>query len=969
MVKTSSVLIAVLVALGLGLGSIFWLSQPAEKSAAPQTAAAAPASPAPEAIASTGADDGQKQRASAPRRARKSAVAANPGEALLSLAGDGLSAVGTARDAATGEPVAGAAITLAMSEDHDPLDHEDGVHLTTTKSDAWNTVTNADGHYQLRLPKDAAGELKLTCTAPGYALGTLTVAHSQLAKSPEKPLDFALVPGGSVSGLVRDAESSGGIAGVQVRARLVEGFTPEDYDDFPPQEPVLTDDQGRYTLDYLVPGPHRIMVMSREAGYLPPAMPVVTVKAAQTEQADFTLQAGGAIEGTVRDRQGKPVVDAMVMLETENPLGDGMRMEDIVSRMPSQAMTDVSGQYVLRGVDFDQAGHVEVHSEDFADYRSDPLTIAPAQARIQHDIVLYPGSTVSGMATYADGTPAVGVDVLLSKDGVEGWDFGYFSSGKYETANRSGHFTFEQVGAGGYTLSADPGNAEPGEDAELKLTTDGVRPVENLALVVGDPEPEGGASLTGQVLDAQGTPVPEISVSVSGIAGDYDWESTDDEGRFNFNSLEGDTFALSVADKRGMAVQEGVQPGEEVILRLQPATHLTGTVVDRAGKPVANCRVIVTRPPAQSPEEMEALFTSMMMEVGAATGSAFTDAEGRFDIFALRPGQYLAKARAAEVGTGAAEIFEVTLNQPLEPLHLTLSPGATLSGTVRNTEGEGLPGVELKLKPTAIGIMAQMDFMPDTGQELVTATTAEGAFTFTHVAPGDYALAATHTEYARTLLQPIALAAGQEKGGVALTMSRGGCVTGTPLFGGAPKPGVMVQLMGGDDMRMGTTDAQGRFDICKLAPGRYTVMVMDMSSMQEGMPVMRTAEVADGATVEVDFEPAAGSVPVTGRIGSGAEAGTLSVVLMKEGAPNLFETEPMDMAGAMEMMESMSSFVQVQPDGTFALEDVAPGRYELHVYLEEETASMFTPPEPVHTQPIEVRANAPLELDLKIPSE
>lgn len=222
-------------------------------------------------------------------------------------------------------------------------------------------------------------------------------------------------------------------------------------------------------------------------------------------------------------------------------------------------------------------------------------------------------------------------------------------------------------------------------------------------------------TLTGQLLDGQGRPIPGEPVDL--LAEQDPWQGprprdavhdvvdrclSDGEGRFRLAAIPGARHALLVG---GLAHPrrrlEPVAAGDDLRLELSVGLSLSGRVVAAdTGLPVAGARV-----GAHSGDDR--LFTR-------------ADAEGRFTLAPLRDGLL--------VLTGYHPGYDVALSEPLAPgwsdVLLELAPGGRLSGRVDDgASGEPVPGARVTLRLlTATRPMGQVD--PLEGRRLVVDQTA-----------------------------------------------------------------------------------------------------------------------------------------------------------------------------------------------------------------------------------------------------
>ena len=190
---------------------------------------------------------------------------------------------GTVRDAATGQPLAGAAIAIQRP----------GAALAT----APGLVTSADGSflfYGLR-----PGEFEVRAAANGYALASQTVL---VTSGPSTHVDFQLVVGLTLRGIVSDARTDQPLAEalVSVASATAKGFNAK----------LLTDEFGTYQFADLPAGKYDLTVQA--AGLETFVLHDVSVNQPEQSQPVALEMATTNVSGTVHDAFG-PVAGAKVV--------------------------------------------------------------------------------------------------------------------------------------------------------------------------------------------------------------------------------------------------------------------------------------------------------------------------------------------------------------------------------------------------------------------------------------------------------------------------------------------------------------------------------------------------------------------------------------------------------------------------------------------------------------------------------
>jgi subtilisin family serine protease/uncharacterized membrane protein len=212
---------------------------------------------------------------------------------------------GTVTNAATGDPIEGATVDVAVGTD-------DG---------NYTAVTGADGTY--RIEGVPASTHNVTVSADGYTNETVSVdvpANGTVAQ------DFALAPmNGSISGTVTASDTSEPVANVTVAAEDNNGNVYE----------ATTNENGTYTLD-VPPGNYVVNIADTPGDYRP--QQIVTVEPGkEITGVDFTIAPrDGSIVGTVTNAAGVPIEGAHVV----DADGDAFNVT-----------TNGNGQYEITGLD------------------------------------------------------------------------------------------------------------------------------------------------------------------------------------------------------------------------------------------------------------------------------------------------------------------------------------------------------------------------------------------------------------------------------------------------------------------------------------------------------------------------------------------------------------------------------------------------------------------------------------------
>jgi hypothetical protein len=280
---------------------------------------------------------------------------------------------------------------------------------------------------------------------------------------------------------------------------------------------------------------------------------------------------------------------------------------------------------------------------------------------------------------------------------------------------------------------------------------------------------------------------------------------------------------------------------------------------------------------------------------------------------------------------------------------------ATVAGVVVNAvTGEAVPRAHVVLNGYAGGKQRSYGAM----------TTAEGKFSITGLPAGAYNAMAERVGFVVGQRMPnsLALNSADHNDDVTLKLTPAGAIAGTVVDpDGEPVENCTVMAESGRNSLSSTTDAQGRFRIVALAPGKYRLQAMPRETRLP--PEIRT----DG-TVEAHYSPTyyPNSLDRTGAAtiavqGGGVAAGNEirlvrtpivcvsgRVTGVPPGAENiqLIANEKRDNVRGFGFIRSGGGWTgtRVKKDGTFAIWRLAPGPYRIGAHWNGPAGPMAAAP-------------------------
>ncbi|MBN8469299.1 carboxypeptidase regulatory-like domain-containing protein [Corallococcus exiguus] len=422
---------------------------------------------------------------------------------------------------------------------------------------------------------------------------------------------------------------------------------------------------------------------------------------------------------------------------------------------------------------------------------------------------------------------------------------------------------------------------------------DGILDVEVLA--GGKPSP--GTTVR---LYARGARTSEWRLTGSGL--------TDPAGHVRLGAGPGRYLLAVRAPDRAPLLRDVVRPHGEsrtaLSISLEPAQSLTGrTVVRGSNEPLPLVEVVLT---AHARElEVWQRAEAPADECVYAT----SDERGNFRIDGLAPGTYLLEARAP----GYARVVLSRLRIPTEgPLTLALRLASVIEGFV--VDSKGLPAADAEVRVGG-------------NPSQVVTTGAQGGFTV-EVEPGSHPLSARRGEETGALDLPVLCVAGSTVREVRIQLGPGAVLEGRVVeaSSGEPVPDARVDVTAsGEDADPGVavSDAEGRFLVRGLAPGRYDAKV----TAPNHSPTRRTGlTVAQGERFPVELKLSrTGSVEgqVRDRRGAPVAAARVSGVTAFRGER---DTNPLE--------------VRTDADGRYRLDGLASGPLSLSASQEGSTVGI-----------------------------
>ncbi|MCY3926658.1 MAG: carboxypeptidase regulatory-like domain-containing protein [Acidobacteria bacterium] len=699
-----------------------------------------------------------------------------------------------------GQPVAGASIRAEP--------RGDGVRSRFSLSSRPAT-SGSDGFF--RVAEALYGHAyRLTAQAAGYATSALDLPPLEPGMAVD-PVHLVLSKGRRVLGSVVDSD------GNPVAEAEVSLLWPLDPSEFrsgfeTPAGAAATDGRGVFVLPDTGPGGYEILVGHADYAHRPPSQVEVPAGESDFDLGDFTLAAGGAVHGIVRDPDGEPVGGATIQAHERDRFESPVRT----------ATTDADGRFRLVGFSSDladlgvQASGYPVHIEpDVRVDRDDPVVIE-----------LQPGASIDGRVLDHGGNGVSGVSVRLRIE----FDFSRRSDPRLWDAvdgfpsrvtDQHGRFRFNGLAAGTWSAEASRG-AEGAKLDGIELIPGGGREIE-LPLRTRD-------RLIVTVVTEVGEPVADARIRVETPGERFPTGSgrTDGSGRDVIDIDPGPaTVQVSHTTLRDESRQVRLDPGDnEVRFQLRPGVELSGTVRSYDGAPLALATV-----------EAE---TEYAFGVESHDTNTVSDHNGAFRLTGLETRRYNLTARSPGYADGGPDEPIEIGDATVEGIEIVLEPETSIVGVVTGLSPSDLNQVEV----SAWNWPRHRDATRGT----------DGNFSIQGIGPGTWEVTAIKGEWERTVERTVTIKRGMTEVFVELPFERGLRLSGRVVEDGAPLGG--ANLWVGD--ASARADREGRFALEGLDPGpnQVTISRPDFSGLQYQSIDLQT----DLEDVRFELEPTAATV-------------------------------------------------------------------------------------------------------------
>ena len=724
---------------------------------------------------------------------------------------------------------------------------------------------------------------------------------------------------------------------------------------------LISDREGRASVQYAPNGEElwKLRVEILKPGFVPKFVNWAAARGDLLEDmpAEYTttLEPGTVVGGVVVDQDGQPVSGAQVFVE-----GRGLTAMTSAERegvdLAHSEVTDSEGKWLCDHLPAEVSSirltcsHPDYLSATFgcaklgATTNSGMIYLAESELRNSTAIVrLQRGLVVAGTVIDAEGQPLTGATVIKNRL----WS----NSAASRCTDAQGRFRFGDIGPGELVLTA---RAEGFIESELVIQPTSHK--EDLHFTLAR-----ASVLRGRILDEQSNAVVHARVCATGESydqGKHNWRTTSDAtGRFEWLSAPPSQTNYEISAWGYTTVNRALVPNgveQQIILQHQSTSknwRVAGRVLEtNSGKPIEQFQVWVGTVLATP------LSSGYQTSVGLAPELRTTGINGRFSF--LEVPRYVDRIERLELEVRADGYLtaKTSIPGPLTNqvwLKMELEPSPDLVGTIALADGHAATGVVVLHADRAHTRRGYMQLPGQFDLQLSSApytqTDDQGRFVLPSKSMSGILLAVCAQGFAQVDL------AGSTRLPI-IHLQPWGRLIGTLRVGTQPAANRAIQL--GNDYeepgqpqpfllaRTASTDLRGRFVFEAVPPGVWRLE-----------PHHVQVHVQAGETTEVQL--GGGGLRVIGKIALKSphlpdDLNRLQVALSTKWFPtpspkrdqfesfqdynnamNHWWSEQSQFKSSPAGRESRRNFrtysANLQTDGTFSIEEVLPGTYDLAI--------------------------------------
>lgn len=775
----------------------------------------------------------------------------------------GATVTGTVINAKGGDPVPGVFVTINAQGNY-----RSQQRVGTDTEGVFLAASLANGEYQILLDDEVR---VLVGEAPKFSIAN---------EKPVEGITMTVIDGGSISGMVTDAETGAPIEGIRIQAQGNQRSAGRNLED-------ASDITGFYQITG-VPGGSYTLRRRWKEGYLHGESrenkAVSLALGEALENIDFAVRRGLSVSGIVVDKAGDPVQGVNVSC---NPVVDNGEGEDVT--------TTEDGVFAVRGFSPNVDFTIQVSGRGYTAPRLGPMSTGDTGVE-DLKIVVEAGASVAGVVVDKTGKPMP--EIYVSASSPEG------GSNRTESTGPAGEFLMKSLEEGAYHLVARRQNSwSSNQQGGLDITLSKGQALTGVRLVFDGGT---GSTITGRVTNANREPVKDASVQAYSPAGGSNaYVQTGEDGKYELGVDEGKSYSMHVYHQSYTGQQrEGVAAGERnVDFVLEGRGTVEGQVLDaRTGRPIPNFEITHSR----------GLSNQINYQMGNYT--AFYNEEGRFSINTVEAGEATIYARATGYAPGIQQVPYVQADAVTGGVQFRLEPGASIEGVVLDMQGAPIQSAQIFLT----GRVEPWMLNQGSGYGAVATTDAEGRFAVNSLGEDLTKITAVHPDFPNTTVE-MNIAPGETLQ-IEIVMTGGGTVEGTVYANGVPSANqnVYIQSTGGSGGNSATTDANGFYTVPNIASGEVVVhaqVTRDGATKSQS----KTAVVEGGFTTTVDLSVDFGTGAIEGKVTMGGQPVTEGmVVAVLQGA---------------EVTEQQNIQGRIASDGSYAVSGLSAGAYKIMVHV------------------------------------
>ncbi len=650
-----------------------------------------------------------------------------------------------------------------------------------------------------------------------------------------------------------------------------------------------------------------------------------------TLPSSYTLKLGGEVKigGLVVDNGDNPISGATVSLyrfwsgSDESP--DKKGEQPAFSNQ--EQTTDDQGHWQAKGVPPGLLDHIgfNVKHPEFVGTNITVTASAATERQLQDGtfkIVLFRGLDVHGHVVDENENAVSGATVWAGRK--------YYRDRQQTQSDDQGRFSFHNVKDGDTLFSVMAQGHSP-DNKTFNVHT-------NMSEIVF--QLKAGSAIRAHVQDESGQPVADARVGLEGNPGEPGYDAyefsanTDSQGNFSWDSAPNEPMPFYIYHD-GFEAKRGVKlaPDQDNTVTMHSTRRLQGQVLDdTTDQPVTNFTVRT----GTASEDNSNVYGVIRDHNFSAVDGRFTlnlDEESDNAVYVAAGGYADKVQKMPDAQNGTVQMV------------VRLKPAAGLSGVVLAPDGSPAPGVNVAVSGDPMRSNIQLSngrLLSYDSRSRIATTDADGKFNIPSVPDDGTVVAAGAPGFARAPLTEV------RSSGI-ITLQLWGRIEGTLKIRGQPGVGkdllfnLSISGIGTDfNGYKSTTDEQGQFTMENVPPGEGEIVRLISTSPNSWSWSDRTpVTVKSGETTQVTLGD--NGATLVGRIQFN-NLPTNDVALTYRG----------HLSGQMPQMphfnspaESQAYFktpeyqammrlhknyaVEMNPDGSFDVEDVVPGTYSLNI--------------------------------------